>query len=709
MSETNPGEVIPPKGGEALYSFWNGEILSALKREKTYRDTSRQIIDIYEAKKPDETPFAILYSNTETLIPAVYSQTPIPMVLRRFKDADPIGKIVSEVGTRTLKYLVEADSEAYDTFDDTITQAVLEGLLVNRGVTRFKYVDGGKASEAVFGEAARWDKFFHGYARSWKKVPWIGFEWDMDQDEIKSNFPDVKIDFTDTSYMGDSEQSAKDKSENDELAGVMSFKVYEIWDKSEKKIMFFSPVYKQGPLKIVEDPFGLLGFFPVPKPLNFTKKVTTLIPTPLYQYYRSQAQELNNLTIRLKAIIRAIKYRGMYNNTIEGIDKVLQADDNELIPVENVQSMPDGTGMDQLIWTVPINDLAATAQQLYSQREQVKNVIYEITGISDILRGASVASETATAQQLKNQWGTFRLRRMQKEVQRYCRDCMAIMLEIAAAKFDIQTLRQMTGLPYLTDNEKAQITSKHQELMGQYQQTVATMQAHQPPQIPGQPPAPAPQTPPPPQLPPQIAQALQMPSWEDLQKLLHDSIGLRYRCDIETNSTIDSENSQDKQDISDIMNAMSQLLNGLGPLIQEGVMPFGVAQQFMLAIVRRYNFGSQIEEYIEQMQPPQPQGQQGPKPSEQAQEQVAQIQANADLQKAQMQMQMEEQEFQHKQTLMQQQAQLDALKHNSDLQAHSQQMAQLARDEALAQAKHERDLQAIQAKAAAARQQTQAP
>ena len=47
---------------------------------------------------------------------------------------------------------------------------------------------------------------------------------------------------------------------------------------------------------------------------------------------------------------------------------------------------------------------------LYQQREQIKAVIYELTGLSDIARGASKASETLGAQQLKSQWGSIRLK-----------------------------------------------------------------------------------------------------------------------------------------------------------------------------------------------------------------------------------------------------------------------------------------------------------
>jgi hypothetical protein len=56
---------------------------------------------------------------------------------------------------------------------------------------------------------------------------------------------------------------------------------------------------------------------------------------------------------------------------------------------------------------------------VYTQRTQVLQVIYEVTGISDIIRGGGTkASETATAQQLKAQYGSMRLRRRQDDIQK---------------------------------------------------------------------------------------------------------------------------------------------------------------------------------------------------------------------------------------------------------------------------------------------------
>lgn len=628
-----------PAQAEKLCEAWKTKIDDAQKREKTFRKLGKESVDLYEAKDPENVPFAILYSNIEVLAPAVYNAQPVPVVQRRYKDEDPLGKAAADVSTRALKYLVDTESQDYDTFDDVIQGAVLDGLITNRGLSRYKYVAGARGlSECVYGEAVRWDKFSHGYARTWKKVPWISFEWDMTEAEVRDNFPEKTLDFKNFSESSDEENSSETK---EELQGVKLVKVYEVWDKRSRKVYFFSACCPKEPLKEVEDPLGLTGFFPVPKPLNFMRKVTTLIPTPLYQQYRQQAQELNEITRRLKAIIRAIKYRGAFNSAVEGIEKMLAAEDNELVPVENVASMPDGTGMDKLLWIVPVAELAATAQSLYQQREQVKQVIYEITGISDILRGASVASETATAQTIKNQWGSLRLKKMQKEVQRYCREALAIMLEIAAAKFELDTLIKMTGADYPRETEKAQIQQKIQ---------MDQMMAMQAPAQPGQPP-----TQPKP-VPPEIQALLAKPSWEEIAALMQNDVLVNYKTDIEMNSTLDAEAAQDKQDISELLNALSQFLNGLAPLVEKGMMPFEVAKTMMLTISRRFNFGAQLEDSLQAMkQPPPPQEDAGAA----AEVQAKQAESQLKMQEAQQKAQISKQEFEQTMKLLEVKAQIE--------------------------------------------------
>jgi hypothetical protein len=643
-----PSELNPKKA-ESLVKNWLKEISDALKREKKYRQIAKKCVDLYESKKTDETPFAILYSNTETLFPAVYSAEPIPVVQRRYKDEDPVGKAVAEVSTRTLKYLLDTESKDYDSFDELMQPAVLDTLITNRGVSRFRYVANvGGLPECVYGESVRWDKFLHGYARTWKKVPWACYEWDMSKDELKKNFPNAPFEdlrFTSSLDEDDGEEKAEDR---DELAGVKTYKVYEIWDKLSKKIIFISPCCPKAPLRYIDDPLELSSFFPTPKPMNFMRKVTTLVPTPLYQQYVQQANELNDITRRLKAIIKAIRFRGAYNSAVEGIEKMLTAEDNELVPVENVQSMPDGTGMDKLLWVVPINDLVQTAQSLYAQREQVKQVIYEITGVSDILRGATVASETATAQNIKNQWGTLRLKRMQKEVQRYCRDCLTIMLEIAASKFEIDTMRQMTGLPFLTQEEKGKIQA---QLQAQQAQAQAAQAAGQ-------------EVPPPPPLPPELQIAMASPTWEEIVEVLHDNVALHYKTDIETNSTIDAEAAHDKEEIAELLNALSQFLNGVAPLVEQGTLPIEVAKQMLLVVTRRFNFGATLEDALNQMKAPEPKSDptaDAKAQAEQAKAEAEKAKAAAEMEQTKLEASVAQQEFAAKQAERAQEAEIKKL------------------------------------------------
>lgn len=637
------------------YRVWMNQITDAQKREKMYRKVALKCVELYEAKNPSLNPFAILYSNTETLVPALYNARPIPIVKRRFNDEDPVGKLAAEVATRVNKYLIEVESADYDSFDENMQAEVLETAVTNRGNVRYRYeakTDDEKVeAECVYGEVIKYDKFFHGYARTWKKVPWIGFEWDMSKEEIKENFGEemaAKFRYTDADAGGDAD--ARSGESREELTGVMNTKIYEIWDKVRRKVMFISPSYPEGIIKEVEDPLELQDFYPIPKPMNFMRKISTLVPTPLYVQYEEQAKELNELTRRLKMVIKSVKVRGFYNKTIEGIEKVLKAEDNDLIPVENISSMPDSQqGADKLLWLMPLTDLVNTAQTLQQQREQCKMVIYEITGISDILRGASVASETATAQQIKNQWGSLRLKKMQKEVQRYCRDSLVIMLEIAVTKFSIETIEAMTGLKYPRAAQKQQ--AQQQVQMIQQQAAMQAQQAEMQAQFTGQPA----QSLQPPEIPPQLQQILDTPSWEEILAVLKSDTQRNYRVDIETNSTIDAEAAQDKQDIAELMNAMSQWLNGIAPLVEKGTLPADVAKNMLLVISRRYNFGSQLEESLNQLTQPPPKE---PDPAETAKLQAVEAKAKADMAKSQADMQKTQLEMQRDAAKNQQETEL---------------------------------------------------
>lgn len=704
-SADNPAEAakLPPS---PAVSYWLTEIQAAKKREKDFRKDGERIIKIYEGDKPELIPFNILFSNTETLLPALYSTTPRPVVDRRFKDEDPLGKAAALAGERALSFLLDTNVDGYETFDEAMRAATLDALLPGRGVTCVKYdaelgelptasvddetpagdaakteekkePDEYKKSELVCSDTRSWNRVYFGYAKKWSKVPWIAFEEYIDREEATRLFTKEIADQLIYTTANDVDDNEKKGEETKNRGETKTCTVYQIWDKDGgRKVRYVADQYKSAFLKVEDDPLELAGFYNCPKPLQFVEKSNDLKPVAPYTLYENQAKELNRLTRRINKIIEAIKARGIYDAELgDDIANVMKADDNELVPSDKSASLAAEHGIQNAIWFVPIAELIATLQQLYTARESCKQVIFEIMGLADIMRGASQASETLGAQEIKQTWGSLRLKRQQKEVQRYARDILRLMLEIAATKFSEETWARMTGLPYLTTEQFAQAQKVMQGMQQQLQQL------QQIPQQPGQPPNPQAA-----QLQQQMQQMqenLQKPQWPQVLAVLKDDIQRAYKVDIETNSTVEPEAVEDQKNIADVMNALGQYLNGIGPLVAKGVMPFQAAQAMMLAIVRRFRFGSEIEDYIKQMKPPQQDaGDQAKAQAEQAAAAREQEAHQADMAAKAQEQQAREAENAQKAQIAARQTQLDMQRMDREAQyaeaEHNYKMSELA-------------------------------
>jgi len=605
--------ATPSKPSKDKVSHWAKELEDALKREKVWRKEGEKLVDIYECGKAAEShPYNILFSNTETLSPALYNQTPRPVVKPRFVQKDnALTRLAALMGQRILQHGLDNGDPESQEFDELMRVGVTEALVPGRGLLRIRYdaifkeVEPGEAAEDV-GEPAEpveevesescgfepvaWDDFLHGFAKTWQQVPWVAFRHYMTKEDMEKNFgpPPLTEPFTPASASGESggssaatslnaifssiESGVEDSSQDDYTA------VWEIWDKVTRKVLFISTTRKS-PLKELDDPCRLQGFFPIPRPLHLYRKISGLTPQALYQAYKQQAEELNDITYRITKIVRAMRIRGFYNSTIEEMANLLQQDDNVMIPITNsAQITSQGIKLDDAIWLFPIEKLVGVLQQLYAQRQQVKSVIFELTGIADIMRGSSQASETLGAQEIKNQWGTLRLKRMQKEVARFGRDSLRIYLEMVVEHVSPETIRAMTGLPFPTEAEQAQMLQGYQQ---------AVMQA----QMAGQEPPPQP---------PEMA----APTLEVIVSALKSDMLRNFSVDIETNSTVDAEATEDKQDMAELMNALAQFLNGVAPLVESQAMPFEAAKLIMLNLLRRFRMGGDIEEAIMAVQPP---------------------------------------------------------------------------------------------------------
>jgi hypothetical protein len=189
--------------------------------------------------------------------------------------------------------------------------------------------------------------------------------------------------------------------------------VYEVWCRTEKKVYWISKSMGKI-LDERDDPLGLEEFFPCPKPLYATLTNESIVPVPDFTLYQDQANELDTLADRQKGLIDALKVRGFYDAANPDLNRLFtEGDNNTLIPVKNYSSFAEKGGMGGAVEFVDLSNIANALNVAYTAMAQVKQQVYDITGISDILRGSSVASETATAQQIKGQYATLRLKTYQ--------------------------------------------------------------------------------------------------------------------------------------------------------------------------------------------------------------------------------------------------------------------------------------------------------
>lgn len=635
MATQEAQERIDDSTPQGLVRKWVAELTIAEKAQKDWMEEGQQVYDLYESQSQQASNYNILWSNTEVLRPAIYNSTPVPDCRRRFRDQDVLGKAVAQVMERALSY----SFDIYD-FDGGMQAAVLDCLLPGRGVKRVRYVpkfaplptaaplaqeianpasglpadvpatavpqpattglplmpEQGMSApppisqvaptpgEMVYDQQAlcehvQWKNFRHGPGKTWSEVPWVAFDHDLSFDELVSMFGE-EVARTVPLADVDPDMKVGDKQVTEMFRTA---KVHEIWDKSTGSVLFIHKQKADAPCLAVPDPLRLQGFFCCPRPLYAIENSTKLTPTPLYRLYKQQAAALNKISRRIDVITEAMKVRGMYAANISEVASLLASGDNDMTPIANVTEIAAAGGLDKAIWIMPVEKLIVVLTGLYQAREQLKQAIYELTGISDIVRGSTDPNETKGAQVLKSQWGTLRLQRLQREVQRFARDLVRMTGEIIAQQFSQQQLAAITGLEFPTAEEKMQ---------AQQQMELAQMPQVHP--MTGQPMAP--QVPP-----PELLEILEKPTWEEIMAVLQSDEMRQYKVDVETDSTVAETVDRDMKGLSEILGALGQFIQTVAPLVQSGVMPIEAAREIALAIVRRAKLGSAVEDQISQI------------------------------------------------------------------------------------------------------------
>jgi hypothetical protein len=455
---------------------WLAELKLAKREDEKFIERGDRIIRRYRDDRKNFTTygkrFNILWSNVETLKPALYGKTPRAEVSRRWKDSDPVGRTASVIIERCLQYEIDKGD-----FDASMKLAIIDRLLPGRGTVwvRFEEKELAQPVDALPGEEGGeaqvmpnapykyectpvdyvfWKDVRYSPARCWDEVTWIARRVYMSQDDGIKRFGE---DFKQVPLTH--EPVGLDEMEKMGVEGLDDMKkavVWEIWSKTTKQVFWVSEGYSKT-LDIKDDPLGLDNFWPCPKPLFATQTTETLVPIPDYSLYQDQAEEIDMLTNRIAMLVEAVKVVGVYDASQQGVQRMLsEGVNNQLIPVDTWAAFAEKGGLKGVVDFMPLDSVLQALRECYAAREQAKQVVYEITGISDIIRGSTIASETAAAQQIKSQYASLRIKPRQTEVAQFASEVLRIKAQIMCDFYAPQTLVEMSGIMGTMDAQYAE-------------------------------------------------------------------------------------------------------------------------------------------------------------------------------------------------------------------------------------------------------------
>jgi hypothetical protein len=462
-----------------LAEIWEKELQAAKKELTKFHTTGRKLVQRYlderDGANSEDARFNLFWSNIEVLKASLYAKPPKVDVSNSYKDSnDDIARVGGTVMQRMLNNDVEEDDES--TYPEVTRQSVGDFLIVGLGQVWYRYeVDTATNSteavidpesgvvlaepieyEAITNEDAPadyvyWEDFWWSPARVWQDVRWVARRVFMNREELIARFGDK---------IGKDVPVSKVKNRNDGIGPQNDpwekAAVFEIWDKTTKcaywHVMGYNIIcdYKEDPLK-------LRGFFPCPQPLVANATTSKLMPRADYLLAQDQYAQIDELTTRLKYLIKACKVAGVYDKNSTAVGRVfIDALENQMIPVDNWAAFAEKGGLKGAMDFVPVEVVAGVIEKLTVQRDVLKGNLYEVLGIGDIMRGMTNPDETLGAQQLKAQFGGNRLQFKQQQIGCWVASGQRIRSQIFCKHFQPQTLLERSNIMLSADAQFGQ-------------------------------------------------------------------------------------------------------------------------------------------------------------------------------------------------------------------------------------------------------------
>jgi hypothetical protein len=412
--------------------------------EKKYEDYHKLVEDIRGYYKNDKKKNKqnIFWASVETLKPFLYFKQPKVYVERKEKVSDPVQSTACQILEKALEwnigqfdfdgvikyarndYLLSGMGLLYEKYEPTFTKIEQEVVSENGiEITQAEILDSEQVNTVYINPVdfiADSEK-----VGIWEDVTWVARKIHMTKKEVVEQFGEqVREFFVETDDEEDLQKNTV---------------VYEIWDKTSRSIKYICKDYELDFLKETGDLLKLQGFFPMPKPIMATTTSDSIVPVPDYSEIKPMLDELDGITERMKKTMQAIKVSGCYDNSFSQLGNILNKDVT-LVSINDFTKLKENGGIAGVIDFMPIAQYIQSLEALAQRKAELVTQIYEVTGVSDIMRGNSDPNETATAVTKKTNFGTLRNQDRQNDMQRFITDLLKIKAEIICEQFAPETL-----------------------------------------------------------------------------------------------------------------------------------------------------------------------------------------------------------------------------------------------------------------------------
>jgi hypothetical protein len=430
----------------ADFNYWKSQILSAKEAAREYWQSAKDCEEVFENK---DLNYNIFYSNVCILDATLNNANPRPYIQRRFIKRAEQNKLLSSLYSEVSNILQSAVEYFSDitNVDNVIYDVVHAANITGRGVIWVEYIPE-IGQQEVLNPVTReieiqefisdrklicsfvdYEDFLCSSAKSERDIWWVAKRHLLTKKEIKERF----------NYSTEVEElSHQTKDETEQKRG----EVWEIWDKSKKRRIFILTTSLKGEvLEEQEDPYGLDDFFPCVT-LTWLTKRKTIQPKPEYFLYQKLANQLEDVVKKSANIEDAIRFIILANVSNSSIAaQITTARDGAVIsvPPQSVEARAS-----DIVSALP-SDIAVNLVRHFEEKKGLlKQNIYDITGISDLLRGQTDARETAEAQKIKGLFGSLRFNARQMKINKLRRKIYSIFCELIAEHLDVKTLSEIT-------------------------------------------------------------------------------------------------------------------------------------------------------------------------------------------------------------------------------------------------------------------------